>query len=41
VTNRRTGETRELPFLNNDMRFMQGIYKGEDGKLRVGTFAFV
>jgi hypothetical protein len=39
--NRQTGETRVLPFSFNDMRFMQGIYKGEDGKLRVGTFAFV
>jgi hypothetical protein len=41
VTTRRTGERRELPFRNNDMRFMQGLYKGEDGKRRVGTFALV
>jgi hypothetical protein len=40
-TNRRTGKTRELPFLFNDMRFMQGIYREHNGNRRVGTFAFV
>ena len=39
--NRKTGETRELPFSFNDMRFMQGIYRGQDGRTRVGTFAFI
>lgn len=39
--NRKTGETRELPFRFNDMRFMQGIYKGQDGNRRVGTFMFI
>ena len=40
-TNRRTGKTRELPFLFNDMRFMQGIYREHNGNRRVGTFVFV
>jgi hypothetical protein len=40
-TNRRTGQTRELPFLFNDMRFMQGIYREHNGNRRVGTFVFV
>ena len=38
--NLKTGETRELPFSFNDMRFMQGIYRGHDGHTRVGTFVF-
>jgi hypothetical protein len=38
---RKTGKTSELPFLFNDMRFMQGIYRGHDGRTRVGTFVFV
>ena len=36
-----TGETATLPFLGSDMRFMQGIYRGADGKARQGTFAFI
>jgi hypothetical protein len=36
-----TGDTVELPFLNSDMRFMQGIYRGVDGKPRQGTFALI
>ena len=39
--NRKTGKTRELPFSFSDMRFMQGIYKGQDGNRRVGTFVFI
>jgi hypothetical protein len=27
--------------LFNDMRFMQGIYREQNGNRRVGTFAFV
>jgi hypothetical protein len=40
-TNRRTGETRTLPFLFSDMRIQQGVFKGRDGHVREATFAFV
>jgi hypothetical protein len=39
--NRRTGETRVLPFVATDMRFMQGIFRGTDGRVRDATFAFI
>jgi len=28
-------------FFDCDMRFMDGLYAGEDGKLRQGSFGFV
>jgi hypothetical protein len=40
-TNRRTGETRELPYLFNDMRFMKGVFRGRDGNERDAMFGFV
>ena len=40
-TDRRTGETRVLPYLFNDMRFMQGVFRGRDGHERNATFAFI
>ena len=40
-TDRRTGETRLLPYLFNDMRFMQGVFRGRDGHERNATFAFI
>jgi hypothetical protein len=40
-TNRVTGEVRDLPFVNNDMRFMAGAYRGVDGQVHEGTFAFI
>jgi hypothetical protein len=40
-TNRRTGEVLVKPFVDADMRFMQGVYRGVDGKPRQGTFGFV
>ena len=40
-TNRNTREKIELPFLFSDMRFMQGRYKGSDGRLTHGTFGFI
>jgi hypothetical protein len=40
-TNRATGEVRELPFINNDMRYMAGAYRGVDGQVHEGTFAFI
>jgi hypothetical protein len=39
--NRRTGETRVLPFVASDMRFMQGAFRGNDGRVRPATFAFI
>ncbi len=36
-----TGEQEELPFTGADMRFMQGVYRGVDGKPRQGTFGFI
>ena len=39
--NRNTGETRTLPFLFNDMRFMKGVFRGHDGHVRDAAFGFV
>jgi hypothetical protein len=39
-TNTRTGETLRLPFMN-DMRFMQGEFRGADERIHHGTFALV
>ena len=39
-TDRKTGETRTLPYSFNDMRFMQGRFEGRDGHVRDATFAF-
>src|SRR5258705_4388566 len=36
-----TGERVELPFNDADMRFMQGVYRGVDGKPRQGSFALI
>jgi hypothetical protein len=43
VTRRRrsTGESVQLPFLGADMRFMKGVYRGADGRVRRGTFGFI
>jgi hypothetical protein len=38
---RRTGTTRVLPYLFNDMRFMQGVFRGRDGHERKVTFGFI
>jgi hypothetical protein len=40
-TNTATGETRNLPFVNSDMRFMKGFFRGTDGQVHEGAFAFV
>lgn len=40
-TNTATGEVRTLPFVNNDMRFMKGIFRGTDGRMHHGAFAFI
>ena len=39
--NRRTGETRTLPYSMNDMRFQKGVFRGRDGHTRGATFALV
>ena len=38
---RSTGQTVELPFLAADMRFMTGVYRGTDGRVRRGTFGLI
>jgi len=40
-TNTHTGETLRLPFIDSDMRFMQGEFRGADGRIHHGTFALV
>lgn len=40
-TNKKTNEVRTLPFVNSDMRFMKGVFRGTDGLTRHGAFAFV
>lgn len=40
-TNTQTGAVRTLPFLNTDMRFMKGVFRGTDGRQHQGAFAFV
>jgi len=39
--NRSTGQTVQLPFIGADMRFMTGVYRGDDGRVRQGTFGFI
>jgi hypothetical protein len=40
-TNNSTGEVAQLPFLGSEMRFMHGVFRGADGRVRRGTFGFV
>jgi hypothetical protein len=40
-TNTVTGESRMLPFVSNDMRFMKGAYRGTDGQVHQGAFALI
>ena len=40
-TNTKTHEVRRLPFVDSDMRFMQGVFRGTDGNVHPGAFAFV
>ena len=40
-TNTATGEVRVLPFVDSDMRFMKGVFRGTDGKIHRGAFALV
>ena len=36
-----TGVSVDLPFFGNDMRFMDGVYRGVAGRVRQGTFALI
>jgi hypothetical protein len=36
-----TGEVRTLPFVDTDMRFMKGVFRGTDGRIHQGAFALV
>lgn len=40
-TNTKTGEVLRFPFVDSDMRFMQGVFRGTDGKIHQGAFGFV
>jgi hypothetical protein len=40
-TNIATGEVRTLPFVESDMRFMKGVFRGTDGRTHKGAFALV
>jgi hypothetical protein len=40
-TDKTTGAQQVLPSLDNHMNFNQGLYVGQDGRVREGTFAFV
>jgi hypothetical protein len=40
-TNTKTGEKQLLPFVDADMRFMEGVFRGMDGRIHQGAFAFV
>ena len=40
-TNTQTGEQQVVPFIGSDMRFMQGVFRGMDGRIHQGAFAFV
>ena len=40
-TNTETREVRTLPFVNSDMRFMKGVFRGMDGGIHQGAFALV
>jgi hypothetical protein len=40
-TNTVTHAVDTLPFLFSDMRFMKGVFRGQDGRMHNGAFAFV
>jgi hypothetical protein len=39
--NMATGEMQSLPFVDSDMRFMKGVFRGTDGRIHQGAFALV
>jgi hypothetical protein len=40
-TDTSTGEVQRLPFVDSDMRFMTGNFRGADGRVQQGAFALV
>jgi len=40
-TNTTTGEVLTLPFVESDMRFMKGVFRGTDGQIHRGAFGLV
>jgi hypothetical protein len=40
-TNIQTGEKLRFPFVDSDMRFMKGEFRGTDGRMHHGAFAFI
>jgi hypothetical protein len=40
-TNVQTGEQLRFPFVDSDMRFMRGEFRGTDGRMHHGAFAFI
>ena len=40
-TDTTTGQVSRYPFVGADMRFMQGVFRGTDGRVHQGAFAFV
>jgi len=40
-SNVKTGEQLRFPFVDSDMRFMKGVFRGADRRVHVATFAFV
>ena len=40
-TDTNTGQTMRYPFVDSDMRFMQGNFRGTDGRVHQATFAFI
>jgi len=40
-TNTKTGQKARYPFVDSDMRFMQGNFRGTDGRIHQATFAFI
>jgi hypothetical protein len=38
---RSTNEVKQFPFVDSDMRFMQGVYRGVDGRVRRGAFGLI
>ena len=40
-TNMKTGEKNRFPFVDSDMRFMKGSFRGADGHIHQATFGFI
>jgi hypothetical protein len=40
-TNVQTGEQVRYPFIDSDMRFMKGEFRGADRRMHHGTFVFI